>query len=89
MTRKDKKNTTCDCCGLSLSTSQKLRQHYIKIEYLDVLGLFDPPEIAEPIPSPKTEREYLEALGILEPILQFHQTDIISSRCKLLDDHYQ
>ncbi|CAG8590456.1 3879_t:CDS:2, partial [Diversispora eburnea] len=38
---------------------------------------------------PEAEREYLEALGILEPISQFHQTDIISSGCELLDDHYQ
>ncbi|CAG8854571.1 27348_t:CDS:1, partial [Gigaspora margarita] len=45
--------------------------------------------IAETILSPEAEREYLEALGILEPILQFYQTNIISSRCELLDDHYQ
>ena len=32
---------------------------------------------------------YLEALEILEPIPQFRQTDIISSGCELLDDHYQ
>ncbi|CAG8638546.1 7385_t:CDS:1, partial [Diversispora eburnea] len=57
-------------------------------EYLDALGLFDPPEIVEPIPSPEAEREYLETLGILEPIPQFHQTDIISSGCEILDDHY-
>ncbi|CAG8820674.1 19406_t:CDS:2, partial [Gigaspora margarita] len=69
-----------------------------EIEFLDALGLlqsngapplFDPPEIAEPIPSPEAEREYLEALEILEPILQFHQTNIISFGCELLDDHYQ
>ncbi|CAG8635532.1 3575_t:CDS:1, partial [Diversispora eburnea] len=59
-----------------------------EIEYLDALGLFDPPEIIEPIPSPQAEREYLETLGILESIPQFHQTDIISSGCELLDDHY-
>ncbi|CAG8849924.1 25648_t:CDS:1, partial [Gigaspora margarita] len=57
--------------------------------YFDALGLFDPPEIAETIPSLEAEREYLEALGILEPIPQFHQTNIISSGCELLDDHYQ
>ncbi|CAG8665263.1 2713_t:CDS:1, partial [Diversispora eburnea] len=100
MTRKNKKNTTCDCCGLPLSTPQKLRQHYAsnknlchlpvlspnqlpqldpEIEYLDTLGLFDPPEIVEPTPSPEAERAYLEAIEILEPIPQFHQTDIISS----------
>ncbi|CAG8856219.1 34828_t:CDS:1, partial [Gigaspora margarita] len=45
--------------------------------------------IAETIPSPEAEREYLEALGILEPIPQFYQTNIISSGCELLDDHYQ
>ncbi|CAG8671075.1 16039_t:CDS:2 [Cetraspora pellucida] len=28
MTRKDKKSTICVCCGLSLATPQKLRQHY-------------------------------------------------------------
>ncbi|CAG8851510.1 10394_t:CDS:2 [Gigaspora margarita] len=60
-----------------------------EIEYLYALGLFDPPEIAETIPSPKAEKEYLKALGILEPIPQFHQTDIISSGCELLDNHYQ
>ncbi|CAG8827220.1 10199_t:CDS:2, partial [Gigaspora margarita] len=60
-----------------------------KIEFLDALGLFDPSEIAETILSPEAEREYLEALEILEPIPQFHQTDIISSGCELLDDHYQ
>jgi len=110
MTRKDKKNTTCVCCGSSLSTPQKLRQHYAsnknpchlpilepiteprpnsEIEYLEALGLFDPPEIVEPTPSPEAERAYLEALGILESIPQFHQTDTISSGCELLDDHYQ
>ncbi|CAG8816117.1 39595_t:CDS:2, partial [Gigaspora margarita] len=60
-----------------------------EIEFLDALGLFDPSEIAETIPSPEAKREYLEALEILEPILQFYQTDIISSGCELLDDHYQ
>ncbi|CAG8552463.1 13912_t:CDS:2, partial [Acaulospora colombiana] len=60
-----------------------------EIEFLEALGLFDPPEIAEPIPSPEAEREFFEALGILEPIPQFHQTDIISYGCELLDDHYQ
>ena len=60
-----------------------------EIEFLDALGLFDSPEIAETIPLPEAEREYLEALGILEPIPQFQQTDIISSGCELLDDHYQ
>src|SRR6185295_4989004 len=110
-----KKNTTCNCCGLLLSTPQKLRQHYTsnknpchlpvlspnqlsqldpEIKYLDTLGLFDSSEIGESShseanSSPEAEREYLEALGILEPIPQFHQTDIISSGCKLLDDHYQ
>ncbi|CAG8489814.1 10838_t:CDS:1, partial [Diversispora eburnea] len=105
MTRKDKKNTTCNCCGLSLSTPQKLRQHYAsnktlchlsvpspnqlpqldpEIEYLDALGLFDSSEIGESShseinSSSEVEREYLETLGILEPIPQFHQTDIISS----------
>ncbi|CAG8632986.1 6445_t:CDS:1, partial [Diversispora eburnea] len=49
------------------------------IEYLDALGLFDSSEIAESILSPEAERKYLEALGILEPIPQFHQMDIISS----------
>ncbi|CAG8639663.1 10611_t:CDS:1, partial [Diversispora eburnea] len=109
MTRKDKKNITCVCCDSSLSSPQKLRQHYAsnknpchlplpepipepppnsEIEYLDALGLFDPPEIIEPIPTPQVEREYLKTLGILEPIPQFHQTDIISSGCELLDDHY-
>ena len=109
MIRKDKKNTTCVCCGSSLSSPQKLRQHYAsnknpchlplpepipepppnpEIEYFDALGLFDPPEIIEPIPTPQAEREYLETLGVLEPIPQFHQTDIISSGCEILDDHY-
>ncbi|CAG8852276.1 40940_t:CDS:2, partial [Gigaspora margarita] len=60
-----------------------------EIEFLNALGLFDPPEIAETIPSPEAEREYLEALGILEPIPQFYQTNIISSGCELLDNHYQ
>ncbi|CAG8644459.1 4135_t:CDS:1, partial [Diversispora eburnea] len=74
-----------------------------EIEYLDALGLlqnngasplFDSSEIGESShskanSSPEAEREYLEALGILEPIPQFHQTDIISSGCELLDDHYQ
>ncbi|CAG8593812.1 15440_t:CDS:2, partial [Acaulospora morrowiae] len=74
-----------------------------EIEYLDALGLlqnngapplFDFSEIGESShseanSSPEAEREYLEALGILEPIPQFHQTDIISSGCELLDDHYQ
>ncbi|KAF0437758.1 DNA polymerase [Gigaspora margarita] len=60
-----------------------------EIEFLDALRLFDPPEIAETISSPEAEREYLEALEILEPIPQFHQTNIISSGCELLDDHYQ
>ncbi|CAG8637582.1 6499_t:CDS:2, partial [Diversispora eburnea] len=74
-----------------------------EIEYLDALGLlqsngapplFDSSEIGESShseanSSPEAEREYLEALGILEPISQFHQTDIISSGCELLDDHYQ
>ncbi|CAG8486738.1 4516_t:CDS:2, partial [Acaulospora morrowiae] len=45
--------------------------------------------IVKPILSPEAEREYLETLGILKPIPQFHQTDIISSGCELLDDHYQ
>ncbi|CAG8656510.1 8743_t:CDS:2, partial [Diversispora eburnea] len=67
---KDKKNTTCDCCALSLSSSQKLRQHYTKI---------GESSHSESIPSPEVEREYFEALGILEPIPQFHQMDIISS----------
>ncbi|CAG8630020.1 2791_t:CDS:10, partial [Gigaspora margarita] len=60
-----------------------------EIEYLYTLGLFDPPEIAETIPLPKAKREFFEVFGILEPIPQFHQTDIISSGCELLDDHYQ
>ncbi|CAG8690225.1 360_t:CDS:2, partial [Gigaspora rosea] len=60
-----------------------------EIEFLNALGLFDPPEIAETIPSPEAKREYFEALGILEPIPQFYQTDIISSGCELLDDHYK
>ncbi|KAF0470260.1 DNA polymerase [Gigaspora margarita] len=46
-------------------------------------------QIAETIPSPEAGREYLEALEILEPIPQFHQTDIITSGSELLDDHYQ
>src|SRR5690348_6293096 len=50
-----------------------------EIEYLNTLGLFDPPEIEETIPSAEEERAYLEALGILEPIPQFQQTDTISS----------
>ena len=28
MVRKDKKNRTCDCCGKTVATPQKLRQHY-------------------------------------------------------------
>ncbi|CAG8459599.1 35483_t:CDS:10 [Gigaspora margarita] len=60
-----------------------------EIEYLYALGLFDSPEIAETIPLLKAKREYLEALEILEPIPQFHQTNIISSGCELLDDYYQ
>ncbi|CAG8658858.1 5030_t:CDS:2, partial [Dentiscutata heterogama] len=60
-----------------------------EIEFLKALGLFDSPKIAKTILSPEAEREYLEALEILEPIPQFHQTNIISFRCKLLDDHYQ
>ncbi|CAG8587377.1 5499_t:CDS:2, partial [Diversispora eburnea] len=120
MTRKDKKNRTCKCCGKTFSIPQKFHQHYAsnkilcklfnleieesseseyytadeEIEYLDALGLFDSSEIgesshSESTPSPEAEREYLETLGILEPILQFHQTDIISSGCELLNDHYQ
>ncbi|CAG8771856.1 1090_t:CDS:2, partial [Racocetra fulgida] len=60
-----------------------------EIEFLNALRLFNPSEIAKTILSPKAEREYLEVLRILEPIPQFHQTDIISSGCKLLDDHYK
>ncbi|CAG8736881.1 36799_t:CDS:1, partial [Racocetra persica] len=60
-----------------------------EIEFLDALRLFDPPEIAKTILLPEAEREYLEVLGILEPILQFHQTDIISLGCELLDDYYK
>ncbi|CAG8594100.1 5570_t:CDS:2, partial [Diversispora eburnea] len=60
-----------------------------EIEYLNTLGLFDPTEITESIPSPEAEREYLKVLEILEPILQFHQINIISLGCKLLDDYYQ
>ncbi|CAG8667516.1 6774_t:CDS:1, partial [Diversispora eburnea] len=76
-------------CHLPVPSPNQLSQLNPEIEYLDTLGLFDPPEIAEPILSPETEREYLEALGILELIPQFHQTDIISSGCELLDNHYQ
>ncbi|CAG8665819.1 7514_t:CDS:1, partial [Dentiscutata heterogama] len=60
-----------------------------EIEFLRALGLFNSPEIAETILSPEAEREYLEALEILEPIPQFHQTDIISSGYELLNNHYQ
>ncbi|CAG8614271.1 4229_t:CDS:2, partial [Dentiscutata heterogama] len=60
-----------------------------EIEFLEALELFDSPEIAETILSPEAEREYLEALEILKPILQFHQNDIISSGCELLNDYYQ
>ncbi|CAG8587843.1 11694_t:CDS:2, partial [Diversispora eburnea] len=80
MVKKHKKNRTCECCGLSLSTPQKLRQHYAKI------GESSHSEVNS---SPEAKREYLEALRILEPIPQFHQMDIISSGCELLDDHYQ
>ncbi|KAF0555056.1 gastrula zinc finger protein xlcgf46.1: PROVISIONAL [Gigaspora margarita] len=60
-----------------------------EIEFLNALRLFDPSEIAKTISLPEAKRKCLEALGILEPIPQFHQTDIISSRCELLDDHYK
>ncbi|CAG8660586.1 4928_t:CDS:2, partial [Racocetra persica] len=60
-----------------------------EIEFLDTLRLFDPPEIAEIILSLEAKRKYLKVLEILEPIPQFHQTDIFSSGCELLDDHYQ
>ncbi|CAG8484849.1 17213_t:CDS:10, partial [Cetraspora pellucida] len=50
-----------------------------EIEFLDALRLFDSLEITMTISSPKAEREYLKVLGILEPISQFHQTNIISS----------
>ncbi|RHZ81451.1 hypothetical protein Glove_120g17 [Diversispora epigaea] len=58
-----------------------------EIEYLDALGLLQ--NNGAPPLFDSSEIEYLEALGILEPIPQFHQTDIISSECKLLDKHYQ
>ncbi|CAG8614506.1 1094_t:CDS:2, partial [Diversispora eburnea] len=75
--------------NVTVPSPNQLLQLNSEIEYLDALGLFDPSEITEPILSPEAEREYLEVLGILEHIPQFHQTDIISSGCKLLDDHYQ
>ncbi|CAG8787806.1 6671_t:CDS:1, partial [Gigaspora rosea] len=60
-----------------------------EIEFLNALKLFDSPEISETIPSQEAEREYFEALEILEPIPQFYQTDIISFGSELLDDHYK
>ncbi|CAG8645641.1 6437_t:CDS:2 [Cetraspora pellucida] len=60
-----------------------------KIEFFDALRLFDSLEIAKTFPLPEAEREYLKVLGILKPISQFYQTDIISSGSELLDDHYK
>ncbi|CAG8696438.1 18479_t:CDS:2, partial [Racocetra fulgida] len=60
-----------------------------EIEFLDALRLFDSPEIAEIISLQEAKKEYLEVLRILKSILQFYQTNIISSGCELLDNHYK
>ncbi|CAG8588066.1 7999_t:CDS:2 [Acaulospora morrowiae] len=52
----------CDCCGLSLSTSQKLHQHYASNKNPCHLPVLSPNQL----PQFDPEIEYLDALGLFD-----------------------
>ena len=55
MTRTDKKNRECICCGKILATSQKLRQHYASTKNQCHLPITSSQPVIVPTPQVKNQ----------------------------------
>src|SRR5207248_231965 len=59
MTRADKKNRECICCGKVLATPQKLRQHYASIKNQCRLPLTSSNPVQDPNPQVKDQGDLI------------------------------